>query len=182
LKLLKDNGFDGIKESGGNVRVWNTTKLKSKSQLTDIWNKANKAGDLTSSIKSAKQSGQSFDEWVKGQETKTGLFNEYTPDKRLGGSVAENTPLTKLGYKPDADITVYRGVPKGVKNINDGDWVTTVKQLAKDYAGTGDVISQKVKARNLFAEQGDDTLEELVYSSKPVKARSQLKAEWDKVK
>jgi hypothetical protein len=46
----------------------NSDKLKTRSQLKAEWDKVGKADDITASIKSAKQSGQSFDEWVKGQE------------------------------------------------------------------------------------------------------------------
>ncbi len=122
---------------------------------------------------------KSADEFVKAQES-TGVFNDYNPSARAGGSSTENTPLTQLGYSPTDEIVVYRGVPKGVKVINDGDWVTTLKQLAKDYAGSGDVISKKVKASNLFAEKGDETLEELVYSAKTRLDKNQLTDIWNK--
>ena len=149
-----------------------------KSQLTDIWNKANAGNNVDPLTQEAKKY-KSTEEFVKAQE-KTGLFNEYNPNARIGGSSVENTPLTQFGYKPNEEITIYRGVPKGVKSINDGDWVTTNKQLAKDYAGTGEVISKKVKASELFAESGDDALEELVYSTKQKLSKSQLEEIWKK--
>lgn len=37
----------------------------------------------------------------------------------------------KAKGKPDADIEIYRAVPKGVKEINSGDWVTTSPAYAK---------------------------------------------------
>jgi hypothetical protein len=43
-------------------------------------------------------------------------------------------------------------VPTGISDINPGDWVTANKQLAKDYAGTGDIISMKVKAKDLLTD------------------------------
>ena len=47
LADLKSRGFDGsITGSKGSrmeeIAVWNLDKIKTKSQLTDIWNKANK--------------------------------------------------------------------------------------------------------------------------------------------
>lgn len=50
VKKLKSEGYDGIDYRGrkasesyeSEIRIWNTEKLKTKSQLTDIWNKANK--------------------------------------------------------------------------------------------------------------------------------------------
>lgn len=35
--------------------------------------------------------------------------------------------------KPDADVTIYRAVPKGVKDINPGDWVTINKAYAREH-------------------------------------------------
>ena len=85
-------------------------------------------------------------------ERKTGLFNEYESE-RADQITAEDTPLTDLGFDPDEEITIYRGVPDDVDSINSGDWVTTLPQLAKDYAGAnGKVVSTKVKASELYAD------------------------------
>jgi len=59
--------------------------------------------------------------------------------------------------KPDAEITVYRAVPKGVKNINSGDWVTTSKRYAQDHGesalnGEYEIVAKKVKAKTLSSE------------------------------
>lgn len=110
----------------------------------------------------------------KGEETKepakqTGIFNEYNPAQRMSeetSNAAENTRLSELGFDPEKEITVFRGVPTGVKGINPGDWVTANKMLAKDYAGNGDVISMKVKHKHLLTDpsagEGGYT-EEMVY-------------------
>lgn len=63
----------------------------------------------------------------------------------------------KAKGKPDADVTVYRAVPKGVKNINSGDWVTTSKKYAQDHGesalnGEYEIVSKKVKAKTLSSE------------------------------
>jgi hypothetical protein len=69
---------------------------------------------------------------------------------------------------PDAEITMYRAVPKNEKitNINAGDWVS----LSKDYAQThgesvlqGDykILSQKVKAKDLWTNA--DSIHEFGY-------------------
>lgn len=104
------------------------------------------------------------------EEKKTGLFQEYVPENRTDpgrSNAAEDTPLTELGFDPEQEIEVYRGVPEDVDSINPGDWVTTLPQLAKDYAGTGKVISKKVKAKDLLADpsSGEDAYtEEMVYN------------------
>lgn len=70
--------------------------------------------------------------------------------------------------KPNAAITVYRAVPKNVvgvgkKIIQAGDWVTTVRDYAKEH-GQGAlrnqyrIVSKKVKARDLFTN-GDSWME-----------------------
>jgi hypothetical protein len=59
--------------------------------------------------------------------------------------------------KPDAEVTVYRAAPKGVKEINSGDWVTTSKTYA-DMHGQNtlddgyEILSKKVKAKTLSSE------------------------------
>lgn len=101
----------------------------------------------------------------KGQ---TGIFKEYSPDN--SSSAAEDTPLTDLGFDPEKEITIYRGVPKDADSIHPGDWVTTLPELAKDYAGgDGKVISVKVKAKDLYTDpsSGEDAYtEEMVYRPK----------------
>jgi hypothetical protein len=57
--------------------------------------------------------------------------------------------------KPDADVMIYRAVPKDVNAINPGDWVSTSKAYAKvhgENALGGDyrIIEQKAKAGELY--------------------------------
>jgi len=55
--------------------------------------------------------------------------------------------LQSLRGKPDAMVTVYRGVPKGSSGkINPGDWVSLSPEYAADY---GRVISQQVPASHI---------------------------------
>jgi len=74
----------------------------------------------------------------------------------------------KVRGNPDAEVTMYRAVPKdeSISNINAGDWVT----LSKDYAKThgesalrGDykILSQKVKAKDLWTNA--DSIHEFGY-------------------
>jgi hypothetical protein len=63
----------------------------------------------------------------------------------------------KTRNKPDAEVEVYRAVPKGVKDINDGDWVSTSKAYAKQHGestlnGEYDILTKKVKAKTLSTE------------------------------
>lgn len=93
----------------------------------------------------------------------TGIMpkNVYTAEgKRLYGlndPVIDRewwTTAMKAKGNPDYEVEVYRAVPKGVKNINNGDWVTTSKKYAQDHGesalnGEYDLISKKVKAKTL---------------------------------
>jgi hypothetical protein len=74
--------------------------------------------------------------------------------------------LQSLRGKPDADVTIYRAVPKGVDNLNAGDWVTVSKQYAKDHGesalgGDFDIIEKKVKAKDIFTN--GDSIHEFGY-------------------
>ena len=75
---------------------------------------------------------------------------------------------SKVRGNPDAEVTMYRAVPKdeSIANINAGDWVT----LSKDYAKThGEavlgndykILSQKVKAKDLWTNA--DSIHEFGY-------------------
>lgn len=74
--------------------------------------------------------------------------------------------LQSLRGKPDAGVTIYRAVPKGVDNLNAGDWVTVSKQYAEDHGesalgGDFDIIEKKVKAKDIFTN--GDSIHEFGY-------------------
>lgn len=81
--------------------------------------------------------------------------------------------IKRMQGNPDAEITIYRAVPKGVKDINSGDWVTINKDYAKMHGdswvedGSYDIISQKVKAKDIVTN--GDSIHEWGYD--PVKAK-----------
>ena len=63
----------------------------------------------------------------------------------------------KARNKPDAPIEIYRAVPKGVKDINHGDWVTTSNHYAKWHGenvldGDYDILKKTVPAKTLSTE------------------------------
>lgn len=56
--------------------------------------------------------------------------------------------LKSLRGKPDAEVTIYRGIPDGAPGkINSGDWVTLDPRVAKEYGGQ--VVEMKVKAADI---------------------------------
>ena len=96
-----------------------------------------------------------------------GVFTDYYPERRASDVVISDdyVPITvEAGYRPDDMITIYRGTVEGQTGLNNGDWVTINKQLAKDYSGNGRVIEAKVKASELYAPKGEGA-EELIYST-----------------
>jgi hypothetical protein len=63
----------------------------------------------------------------------------------------------KARGKPNAEVEIFRAVPKGVKDINSGDWVSTSKAYAKQHGestlnGEYEIISKKVPAKTLSTE------------------------------
>jgi len=143
------------------------TGLRKTVPLNENWK--SKVSDTTSSIKSAKQSGQSFDEWVKGQtyfrgqdyEGELGAF--YTMNKKeasnYGNKVFEAIVDPKDIYKPKV-------LPK-----------PTSMQI--DNAITE---AQKGGYKALLLDEGTERPTSLyIFDKRAIKTRSQLKAEWDKI-
>jgi len=138
---------------------------------------------------------KSAEEFTKAlDEGQAGLYVEYAPIKRLLEKNIGNYNLTKVGFKPEQKITVYRGVPKGKqRKITSGDYVATSKELALSYtAGEENVISKKIKAKDFYFdktagftkkdfEKGIENLHiEGVYNpAKPI-TKSQLINIWNK--
>ncbi len=78
--------------------------------------------------------------------------------------------LQSVQYDPEAEITVYRAVPKSVKDtrLRNGDWVTQTAEYAREHGESeleGDyrIISQKVPAKHLYAN--GDSIHELGYDN-----------------
>jgi len=76
--------------------------------------------------------------------------------------------IQAMRNKPDAKVTIYRAVPKGVKDINAGDWVTTNKDYAKWHGsswvenGQYDIISKEVKSKDIHTN--GDSIHEWGYN------------------
>lgn len=65
--------------------------------------------------------------------------------------------MQRYKNKPNEKITIYRAVPDLNLNINSGDWVTTVKEYAKNHGesslkGKYKILSKIVFARDLFTD------------------------------
>lgn len=73
----------------------------------------------------------------------------------------------KVRGNPDAEVTMYRAVPKdeSISNINAGDWVTLSKDYAQNHGesvlGDYKILSKKVKAKDLWTNA--DSIHEFGY-------------------
>ena len=98
-----------------------------------------------------------------------GVFEEYTPRERASMRLGDNiTTLDQtMGKSPDEMVTVYRGAPANQTDIVPGDYVTTNKQLAKDYAGNGVVLEKQVKLSEVLDDRTEPSGEEYIYRPDP---------------
>lgn len=138
---------------------------------------------------------KSAEEFVAAYKGSGTQYGDYNPSLRLGGTPGSKR-ITELGIDPNKEITIYRGIDdttgKLPRKIQDGDFVTTDFDSARAYAGSEkDVVSMKVKAKDLFAEDADEFLSEpfykgseYVYSAKETNTadltKSQLTDIWKK--
>lgn len=89
---------------------------------------------------------------------------EYYGDSTSEASLESYNIIKSVRNKPDEEITIYRAVPKGVTDINEGDWVTLSQKYAQDHAESGygadgkeagEVISKVVKVRDVVNDGND---------------------------
>jgi len=127
------------------------------------------------------------DEFVENANTTNptgGLFVDYTPNARTKIPLGDNiqTLDMSIGGNPDDVITIYRGTTGG--KINNGDFITTNDQLAKDYAGAGKVVELKVRKGDIIDMVDESGGEEYIYrvgaDKEPRHTKDQLTDIWNK--
>ncbi len=93
-----------------------------------------------------------------------GVFVGYDPTERAIAPLGPDmTTLDRTeGGSPDDPVMVYRGAPKG-STIAPGDFVTTNRQLAQDYAGSGGVIAKEVRKGDVLDSISEPGGEEYIY-------------------
>ena len=94
-----------------------------------------------------------------------GMYAEYAPQVRAEAPLGDNitTYAETAKINPDELVTVYRGAPSTQEKIVPGDFITTNKQLAEDYAGTGKVLEEQVPARDILDDSTEPLGEEYIY-------------------
>ncbi|MCK6462884.1 MAG: hypothetical protein L6Q29_03660 [Candidatus Pacebacteria bacterium] len=153
--FFKKEGYDGIdftkaktklasESAESEIRIWNLDKIKTKSQLTDIWNQANKGKNLPS-----KKSFLDTARKIKTEDLK--ILAEKFKSKELTQTRFEELVL-------EADFA---------KQAIEGN---AAKELAKyspkrgDFAGRLKEVTGK-KEGGIFAQRGDDIVTELGFGS-----------------
>jgi hypothetical protein len=80
----------------------------------------------------------------------------YYIDMRDPASKQSWNIAKSLRGKPNAPVTIYRGVPFDINTINNGDWITLSKIYAEEHIlDEGHVISKKCKAKNVIWDGND---------------------------
>lgn len=94
-----------------------------------------------------------------------GIFVDYSPEKLANAKLGKNmVTLDKTcGGRANDTIMIYRGTVKTQNKIVPGDYVTTNKKLAKDYAGNGHVIELKVRKGDILDDKSEPCGEEYLY-------------------
>lgn len=147
-RLAGLRGLDGSKPRPGIERAAPLTEVSP--ELKPLYEEAKKY-----------KSAEEFYKKYIGSSTQ---YGEYNPELRLGGTEG-GVKITDLGIDPDKTVTIYRGIDdttgKIKKSINDGDFVTTDYESALAYAsGKENVVSKKVKAKDLILEDEADFFKE----------------------
>jgi len=104
---------------------------------------------------------KSAEEWVSTYRGSATQYSGYNPNIRKFGTTEGSERISDLGVDPELDVTIYRGVSDGNKKlinakIVDGDFVTTDSMSAESYAGKNNVVSMKVKAKDLIHDFPDE--------------------------
>lgn len=104
------------------------------------------------------------------------VFAGYDPASRMDAQLGPDmtTFAVTHGLSDDAQIQIYRGIPPGFDGgIVPGDFVTTERQLAADYAGTGRVVSRTVSAGDVLDSLSEPDGGEYIYRPGAAKELSQ---------
>lgn len=82
-------------------------------------------------------------------------YGHYGQNNRM--DIESIRKIQSLRNKPKAGVQIYRAVPKNVKEINPGDWVTITRDYAKEHGesslqGEYKILSKVVSAHKLYTD------------------------------
>ena len=130
IDYAKNNGYDAVQfadsfpDGEGGMRslvVWDKNKIKTKSQLTDIWNKAQETKSqpkfkdaLNKSVELYKESGDLTTKILKDLEGKTTVSKQYILDATNRGDIkqAERDLIRDLLFYEGKEVNVTRFAEK----------------------------------------------------------------------
>ena len=101
------------------------------------------------------KTAEAFVDFMRGSATQ---YRDYNPQLRAKYKIFEDSErISELGINPEKEITIYRGVvDTKTQEINDGDFVTVDRLSAESYAGKENVVSKKVKAKDLIVDSASE--------------------------
>ena len=137
--------FDARKQADAEARAAEAARQEGyKMQHTAPMREDNSVGyDLTSSF---------GDDIYTGNAVR--YFGGGTKDSLVMDTKAVNI-IQGMKGKPEKAVTIYRAVPKWVKEINPSDWVTTTKEYAQGHMEGEEgwhILSKKVKAKDIATD------------------------------
>jgi len=156
--------------------VQNITQEKKPSETAKI--------EPTEALVEEARKYKSAEEFVDKANTidpsESGVFQDYTPELRSKIPLGDNiqTLDKTIGGNPNDLITVYRG---GSEKINNGDFITTNRQLAQDYAGTESVTELKVRKGDIIDVVDEPGGEEYIYRENADKEQKYTKSQLEDI-
>lgn len=172
VPLLKGYGYVGkkalpilraVKEAANDVNNFTLPapllnergKLKMGASIEDISKTANITGmvDLIKEARKYKSAEEFVGSFGRGKGG-IGAGVEYTPNKRILIEQDQTSLADILGE--DKTVMVYRGVDRATqKDIVQGDYVATSKELASSYTGQGKILSKNVNLKDIIVDKSD---------------------------
>ena len=95
------------------------------------------------------------DHYVWDLDTDDRSITRHLRSDQFGGKGQAIRQAMQARGNPDARVMLYRAVPKGITEINTGDWVTTSHHYAREHAAEEnpdddlDVIQKQVRAHEI---------------------------------
>lgn len=93
--------------------------------------------------------------YVWDLDTDDKSITRHLRPEQFGGKGQAISQAIRARGNPDARVMIYRAVPKGITEINTGDWVTTAHHYAREHAAEEDpendydVIQKQVRAHQI---------------------------------